>query len=98
MVVATRNRTLSVYGERQRTISLSDVSSMPVGGTRQPYTTVSHLSATEYLMFEGKKFSKSNGVGVFCDTLPKTNIEASLWRFYLLAIRPEQFDTSFEWE
>lgn len=57
-------------------------------GTRQPYTTVKHLSATEYLLYEGKKFSKSNGVGVFCDSLPQTGIEASLWRFYLLAVRP----------
>lgn len=67
-------------------------------GTRQQVTTVKHISATEYLLYEGKKFSKSNGVGVFCDSLPATEIEASLWRFYLIAIRPEQSDASFEWK
>jgi methionyl-tRNA synthetase len=67
-------------------------------GTREPYTTVSYISATEYLLFEGKKFSKSNGVGVFCDSLIETGIDPSLWRYYLISIRPEASDSNFTWD
>jgi len=34
-------------------------------GTKQPWTIVKHIMATEYLNYEDGKFSKSRGVGVF---------------------------------
>lgn len=33
-------------------------------GTQQPYTLLHHVSSTEYLNYEGGKFSKSRGVGM----------------------------------
>ncbi len=57
-------------------------------GTKTPFTTVSKIFSTEYLLYEGKKFSKSKGIGIFCDALPETGISQSAWRFYLLANRP----------
>jgi methionyl-tRNA synthetase len=33
--------------------------------SRQEWTLLHHISTTEYLTYEGRKFSKSNGIGVF---------------------------------
>ena len=44
------------------------------------------------------KFSKSRGVGVFGDAARDTGIEADVWRFYLLYMRPENQDTAFSWD
>lgn len=58
-----------------------------------------HLSATEYLNYEGGKFSKSRGIGVFGNNARDTGIDPDIWRFYLLARRPESgSDTEFQWE
>ncbi|CAG0880180.1 unnamed protein product [Cyprideis torosa] len=67
-------------------------------GTGKSYTMVNHLISTEYLNYEDDKFSKSRGVGVFGDHAKNTNIDADVWRFYLLAIRPETQDSAFAWE
>lgn len=67
-------------------------------GTGDNYTKVNHLSTTEFLNYEGDKFSKSRGVGVFGSNAKDTGIPAEVWRFYLLAIRPETGDTDFYWE
>ncbi|KAI6191132.1 Lysosomal protective protein [Aphelenchoides bicaudatus] len=67
-------------------------------GTREPYTMVRHLCATEYLNYENQKFSKSRGVGVFGDAAALTGIPADIWRFYLLYMRPEAQDTTFSWD
>ncbi|VDK42762.1 unnamed protein product [Gongylonema pulchrum] len=66
--------------------------------TQENYTLVNRLSATEYLNYENTKFSKSRGTGVFGDMASKTGIDADLWRFYLLYVRPETQDTSFAWD
>jgi hypothetical protein len=58
-------------------------------GADDNYTIVRHLCATEYLNYEGTKFSKSRGTGVFGDDARDTGIPADVWRFYLLYIRPE---------
>ncbi|KFD65297.1 hypothetical protein M514_00606 [Trichuris suis] len=65
--------------------------------TGQSYTMVSHISATEYLTYEDTKFSKSRGIGVFGTDAQDTSIPADIWRFYLLYIRPETQDSSFNW-
>ncbi|WKY08250.1 hypothetical protein Q1695_007618 [Nippostrongylus brasiliensis] len=67
-------------------------------GARDNYTIVNHVCATEYLNYEDTKFSKSRNTGVFGDNAKDTGIEADVWRFYLLYVRPESQDTSFSWD
>ena len=67
-------------------------------GTREPWTKVNAISATEYLNYENGKFSKSRGVGVFGNSAKDTGIPADVWRYYLLKSRPETGDTQFEWK
>lgn len=67
-------------------------------GTRDVWTKLHHLSATEYLTYEGGKFSKSRGIGVFGDSAQKTGIASDVWRYYLLSHRPEVSDTEFNWD
>ncbi|KAF9243508.1 tRNA synthetases class I (M)-domain-containing protein [Melanogaster broomeanus] len=61
------------------------------------WTTLHHISTTEYLNYEGGKFSKSKGRGVFGPAAKETGIPASVWRYYLLATRPETADAMFSW-
>jgi methionyl-tRNA synthetase len=67
-------------------------------GTGDRWTMLNHLSTTEYLNYENDKFSKSRGKGVFGDTAKDTGIPPSVWRYYLLANRPETGDSQFEWK
>ena len=67
-------------------------------GTGDRWTRLNHLSTTEYLNYESGKFSKSRGVGVFGDKVQEIGISPSVWRYYLLANRPETGDTQFEWK
>lgn len=55
------------------------------------------ISVTEYLNYEGGKFSKSRGTGVFGTDAADTGISSSVFRYYLLAGRPETTDTDFRW-
>lgn len=66
-------------------------------GTEDKWTMLHHLSTTEYLNYEGGKFSKSRGVGVFGTNAKDTGVSADVWRYYLLKNRPETSDTQFEW-
>ncbi|OIR58697.1 MAG: methionyl-tRNA synthetase [Amphiamblys sp. WSBS2006] len=67
-------------------------------GSGEDWVLPKVISATEYLGYEGEKFSKSRGVGVFGRDVMETGIPCSVWRFYLVSIRPEQSDTDFSWE
>uniref|UniRef100_UPI00358F6303 methionine--tRNA ligase, cytoplasmic n=1 Tax=Myxine glutinosa TaxID=7769 RepID=UPI00358F6303 len=67
-------------------------------GTGDDYTFVNHLIATEYLNYEEGKFSKSRGVGIFGDNVQASGIAADIWRFYLVAVRPEGQDSTFSWD
>ncbi|KAH7308968.1 methionyl-tRNA synthetase [Stachybotrys elegans] len=67
-------------------------------GTRDAWTKVHHLSATEFLMYEGVKFSKSRGIGVFGDSAQETGVASDVWRCFLLSARPETGDTEFTWD
>jgi methionyl-tRNA synthetase len=51
----------------------------------------------EYLNYEGGKFSKSHGRGVFGPAATETGIPASVWRYYLISTRPETQDAMFSW-
>ncbi|MEM4348635.1 MAG: methionine--tRNA ligase [Candidatus Anstonellaceae archaeon] len=67
-------------------------------GTKQNWTLVHHLSTTEFLNYEGGKFSKSRGIGVFGNDAMESGIPADVWRYYLLANRPEKTDSDFTWK
>jgi methionyl-tRNA synthetase len=67
-------------------------------GTGDKWTMLNHLSTTEYLNYEDGKFSKSRGVGVFGDGAKETGVPPSVWKYYLVANRPETGDTQFEWK
>ncbi|KAK0720892.1 methionyl-tRNA synthetase [Lasiosphaeris hirsuta] len=68
-----------------------------LGAEGETWTKLHTLSTSEYLNYENTKFSKSRGVGVFGDTAKDTGVGPSVWRYYLLANRPETGDTQFEW-
>ncbi len=59
-----------------------------------PYT----ISATEYLMYEGKKFSKSQKIGIWIDEALRIFDSVDYWRFILIYIRPETRDSNFSWD
>lgn len=62
---------------------------------------VTHLSSTEYLLFNKKKFAKSDNIGIFCDQAKELseifNIDEDYWRYYLVKIRPEFSDSNFDY-
>ena len=64
--------------------------------TGENYVLPWQVAATEYLMFEGKKFSKSAGIGVWIDEALEI-LDADYWRFALILMRPEVRDTNFTW-
>lgn len=66
-------------------------------GTREKWTMLHHLNATEYLNYENGKFSKSRGVGVFGNNAKEIGVSPDVWRYFLLKNRPETGDTQFEW-
>lgn len=57
------------------------------------------IASTEYLLFEGNKFSKSKNTGLFCDDVMRISedldLDPDLWRAYLIYIRPESNDSNF---
>ncbi len=67
-------------------------------GTKKDWTLLHHISTTEFLNFEGGKFSKSKGTGVFGNDAMESGIPADAWRYYLLTNRPEKMDTDFTWK
>ncbi|HQT45299.1 MAG TPA: class I tRNA ligase family protein, partial [Candidatus Micrarchaeota archaeon] len=67
-------------------------------GTGKGWTLLHHISTTEFLNYEGGKFSKSRGVGVFGNDAVASGIAPDVWRYYLLTNRPEKMDTNFTWK
>lgn len=67
-------------------------------GTKENWTKVARFSTTEYLNYEGGKFSKSRNIGVFGNSAQLTGIDADIWRFFLLSRRPETSDAEFKWD
>ncbi len=64
--------------------------------TREGYTLPYYISATEYLMYEGRQFSKSKRWGIWIDEALEI-LPADYWRFVLIRMRPEAKDTNFTW-
>lgn len=65
--------------------------------TRDKWTMLQDISTTEYLQYEGGKFSKSRNLGVFGNNAQEIGVPPSVWRYYLLLARPETSDTQFSW-
>lgn len=62
------------------------------------YHLPDQIAATEHLNWiGGEKFSKSRGVGLYCDEALRL-MDPELWRFYLLYNRPETHDVNFSWQ
>ena len=66
--------------------------------TGEKWTMLHHMSSTEYLNYEGGKFSKSLGIGIFGNDVQETGIPADVWRFYMFYNRPEKSDFTFTWK
>jgi methionyl-tRNA synthetase len=62
----------------------------------QGYNLPWSVHSTEFLMFDGKAFSKSRRIGVWIDEALEL-FPADYWRYSLLSIRPEVKDTNFSW-
>ncbi|BFI74015.1 methionine--tRNA ligase [Sulfurisphaera ohwakuensis] len=60
------------------------------------YVLPTVIAATEYLLYEGQKFSKSRKIGVWIDEAPQL-LDIEYWRFILIRLRPEERDTNFTW-
>ena len=66
-------------------------------GSGDEWTLLHHINTTEYLQYEGGKFSKSRNIGVFGDRAKEIGLSPSVWRYYLMATRPESSDSQFVW-
>ena len=64
--------------------------------THEDYVLPWQVSSTEFIQFEGQKFSKSRKVGVWIDDALKV-APAEYWRYVLIATRPELRDANFTW-
>jgi methionyl-tRNA synthetase len=64
--------------------------------THDPYVLPWQVASTEFILFDGKKFSKSSKVGVWMDEALKV-APGEYWRYVLIAIRPEARDANFTW-
>jgi methionyl-tRNA synthetase len=67
-------------------------------GSGYNWTMLSSISTTDYLNYEGGKFSKSRNLGVFGTDAQESGIPAEVWRYYLLSNRPETADSNFSWD
>ena len=54
------------------------------------------ISSTEFLNFEKQKFSKSRRIGIWINEALQI-LPPDYWRYYLIAIRPENGDGEFLW-
>jgi len=62
----------------------------------EKYNLPWQVSSTEWIQFEGQKFSKSRKIGVWIDEAIQL-AEADYWRYVLISNRPEQKDANFTW-
>lgn len=67
-------------------------------GSGEEFTLLHSIGATEFLNYEGGKFSKARRTGVFGDQARSCGLSPTAWRYYLLRIRPENSDASFNWD
>ena len=65
--------------------------------SNRKYTLPKIISSTEFLQFEGKKFSKSHRVGIWADEALDL-LPLDYWRYTLLSVRPESGDVNFTYD
>jgi methionyl-tRNA synthetase len=65
--------------------------------SQQGYNLPWEVASTEYVQFDGQRFSKSRKIGVWIDEALQLE-DAEYWRYALISLRPEQKDTNFTWE
>ena len=65
--------------------------------THEGYNLPWNVVSTEYLQYEGQKFSKSRGIGIWIDEALKL-FPVDYFRYVLISIRPEKHDTNFRWD
>ncbi len=65
-------------------------------GQNKPYKIVDDLPANEFLMLEGRQFSKSDDWYIDLESFFK-NFTSDQIRFYLASIAPENHDSDFTW-
>ncbi|MGF1445027.1 MAG: methionine--tRNA ligase [Pikeienuella sp.] len=63
----------------------------------EPWHLVDFIKSTNWLNYEGGKFSTSQGRGVFMDQALDL-LPSDYWRWWLLANIPETSDSDFTWE
>ena len=66
-------------------------------GANENYKKVDTLKGLSYLNFNGGKFSKSAGRGIFADKAIE-EFDADYWRYWLIKNAPETDDTDFSFE
>ena len=64
--------------------------------TQQNYVLPWQVSSTEFILFDGQKYSKSKKIGVWMDEALRV-APGEYWRYVLMAIRPESRDANFTW-
>lgn len=62
------------------------------------YNLAYNVVGFNFMNFEGQKFSKSKGIGVFCDALLTSDIDIDTLRAYLVTVFPENKDSDFKWD
>lgn len=66
-------------------------------GSAEPWKLVDHVKGFNWLLYEGGKFSTSEGRGVFMDQALEI-LPSDYWRWWLLSNAPESADADFTWE
>ncbi len=67
-------------------------------GTNEGFILPYNVPAMEFLNYEGMKFSKSKGIGVFLKDVRELPYPPDYWRMALTMVMPETGDTDFTWE
>ena len=66
-------------------------------GSGEPWKMVNYIKGFNWLLYEGGKFSTSQGRGVFMNEALEI-LPSDYWRWWLLSNAPESSDADFTWE
>jgi len=55
------------------------------------------LIVLECLKYEHGEFSKTQGIAIFGNGIQNTTLSSDILRFYMMFIRPESQESSFDW-
>ncbi len=66
-------------------------------GSGEPWKMVDYIKGFNWLLYEGGKFSTSQGRGVFMNEALEI-LPSDYWRWWLLSNAPESSDADFTWE